>query len=45
MSTEYLMLSFMIDAMEVFDLSTSDIPGAFLQTDYKKLDINIKMEG
>ena len=27
------------------DISTSDIPGGFLQTDYDKGDIHIKMEG
>ena len=35
----------MIDAMEVRDVATSDIPGAFLLTDYDKGDIHIKMEG
>ena len=39
------MLSFMTDAMEGRYLATSDIPGAFLQTDYEKVDIHIKMEG
>ena len=43
MSTEGLMLSCIIDAMEVWDVSTSDIPGAFLQTDYNKGDIRINM--
>ena len=45
MSTEGLMLSYMIDATEVRDVATADIPGAFLQTDYYKGDIHIKMEG
>ena len=44
-STEGLMLSCMIDAMEGQEVTTADIPGAFLQTDYDKEDIHIKMEG
>ena len=44
-STEDLMLSCMIDAMEVWDVATSYIPGALLQTDYDKVDIHIKLEG
>ena len=39
------MLSCMIDAMEGREIATSDIPGAFLQTDYDKGDIYIKTEG
>ena len=35
----------MIDAMEGQEVATSDIPGAFLQTDYDKGDIHIKLEG
>ena len=35
----------MIDATEVREVSTADIPGAFLQTDYEKGDIHIKLEG
>ena len=35
----------MIDAMEDREVATADIPGAFLQTDYDKGDINIKLEG
>ena len=35
----------MIYAMEVREIATSDIPGAFLQTDYDKGDIHIKLEG
>ena len=38
------MLPFVVDAMEGQDVSTADIPGAFLQTYYKKGDIHIKME-
>ena len=34
MFTESLMLSYMIDAMKVQEVSNSDIPGVFLQTDY-----------
>ena len=44
-STEDLMLSWIIDAMEGNGVSISDIPGAFLQTDHDKGDIHIKMEG
>ena len=35
----------MIDAMEGQEVATSDIPGAFLQTDYDTGDIHIKLEG
>ena len=45
MSTEGLIIPCMIDAMEVWGEETADIPGAFLQTDYNKEDIYIKMEG
>ena len=44
-STEGLMLLCMIDAMEGRDVATVDIPGAFLQTDYDKGGIYIKLEG
>ena len=44
-STEGLMLLCMIDAMEGQELATADIPGSFLQTNYDKGDINIKLEG
>ena len=44
-STESLMLSCMIYAMEGREVATSDIPGSFLNTDYKKGDIHIKLEG
>ena len=43
--TEGLMLSFMIDAMEGRQVATVDNPGAFLQTDYDKGYIHIKLEG
>ena len=42
-STEGIMLSCMIDAMEGQEVATADIPGAFLQTDYNKGDIHIKL--
>ena len=35
----------MIDAMEGREVATTDIPGAFLETDYDKGDIHIKLEG
>ena len=38
------MLSCMIDAMEGQEVATTDIPGAFLQTNYDKGDIHIKPE-
>ena len=44
-STEGLMLSCMIDVMEGQEVATADIPGAFLETDYEKGDIHIKLEG
>ena len=45
LSTEGLMLSCLIDAMEGREVATADITGAFLQTDYDKGDIHIKLEG
>ena len=39
------MLSCMIDAVEGREVATSEIPGAFLQTDYDIGDIHIKLEG
>ena len=39
------MLQCMIDAMEGQEVETADIPGAFMQTDYDKGDIQIKLEG
>ena len=44
-STEGLMLSCMIYEMEGREVATADIPGAFMQTDYDKVDIHIKLEG
>ena len=35
----------MIDSTEDREVETADIPGDFLQTDYKKGDIHIKLEG
>ena len=42
-SAEGLVLSCMIDAMEIRELATVDIPGSFLHTDYDKGDIHIKL--
>ena len=44
-STDAIIISCMIDAMEGQEVETTDTPGAFLQTDYDKGDINIKLEG
>ena len=44
-SNEGLMLLCMIDAMEGREVATSDIPGDFLQTDYDKVNIHIKLKG
>ena len=44
-STDGLIISCVIDTMEVQDLATADIPEAILKTDYDKGDIHIKMEG
>ena len=44
-SNEGLMLSCMIYAMEGQEVATANIPGAFLQTDYDKGYIHIKLEG
>ena len=35
----------MIDATEGREVATSNIPGAFLQSDFEKGDIHIKLEG
>ena len=45
MSTEGLVLPCMIYAMEIRDVATAEIPGSFLQTDYRKGFIRINMEG
>ena len=42
-STKGLMLSCMIDSMKGRGVATFDIPEAFLQTDYNKGGIHIKM--
>ena len=39
------MISCMIAAMEGQEVANTDIRGAFLQTDYEKGDIQIKLEG
>ena len=44
-STEGLILLCMIYTMEGRYVATSDIPGAFLHTNYYKGDIHIKLEG
>ena len=44
-STEGLVISCMIDAMEGRGVATADIAGAFLQTDYEKGYIPINTEG
>ena len=44
-STEGLMLSYMIGTMEGCELATDGTPAEFLQIDYNKGDINIKIEG
>ena len=43
-STEGIMLLCMIDAIEGREVATVDIPGAFLQTDNDKGDIQIKLD-
>ena len=43
MSTKGLMISYMIGAMEVQDVATYDIPGAFLQTNYVKGEILVTL--
>ena len=45
MSTEGLIILCMIEAMDGREVSTEDIPGAFLQTNHNKGDIHIKLEG
>ena len=44
-STEGLILSCMIYAMEVWEVVTDGTPGDFLQTNYDKGDIHTKLEG
>ena len=39
------MLLCVIDSMEGHEVSTSNIPGAFLQTNYEKVDVHINLEG
>ena len=45
MSIEGLMILRTIDAVEGREVATADIPEAFLQTNYDKGDIHIKLEG
>ena len=45
MSTEDIVLLCMIDTMEGWEVANSDITGDFLQTNYNKVDTNIKLEG
>ena len=35
----------MIDTIECWEVSTAEIPGDFMQTNYNKVDIHIKLEG
>ena len=44
-STEGLMISSMIDAMNGRDVATSENQGAFLQTEFDKGDIHINIKG
>ena len=44
-STDVLMLSCVIDAMEVQNVAIADIPVDFLQTDYNKGEIHINIKG
>ena len=39
------MLSCIIDTIEVQDIATAEITGAFLQTGYEKVYTHINMEG
>ena len=45
MPTKGLVLLRIIYTMEVREVATADIPGAFLKTNYDKVDIHIKLEG
>ena len=44
-STEGLMLSYVIGMIEAHVVETSDIPGYFLQADYDKVHVDIKRKG
>ena len=44
-STEGIMLLFIIDAMKGWEVATKDIQGSFLQTNNDKGDIHIKLKG
>ena len=45
MSTEGLMLFYTVVVMEGREVATAETPGAFLQTEYYKGYIHIKLEG
>ena len=45
MSTEGLIISCIIDALEGQDVATSDTPVAFLKTGYEKIYTHINMDG
>ena len=44
-STEALMLTCAIDALEERDVATVDVPAAFMQADMEGDDVNMKLEG
>ena len=44
-STEAVMLTCAIGALEECDVATVDVPAAFMQTDMKVNDVNMKFEG
>ena len=44
-STEGLMLSYVIGMIEAHVVENSDIPGDFLQADYDKVHVDIKRKG
>ena len=44
-STEALLLTCVIDAMEERDVATVDIPGAFMQSDMEGETTHMKLEG
>ena len=44
-ATEALLLTCLIDAMEGRDVTTVDIPGAFMQSDMEGKDTYIKLQG
>ena len=44
-ATEALFLTCLIDAMDLREVATVDIPGAFMQADMEDETVNMKMEG